>query len=1052
MSVWLVIAGAAVQAAGPTSANAGKKNINDGTSFRFTVTGDPRDGLSRFRHALSEISDKMGDEGAFHISAGDYYEEDQSTVASDFYDALKTQFGNDVLWYPCVGNHELKDNGADLKWLRNYYHTTLKGKVNPGPKGCEETTYSWDYGIAHFVQLNMYYDGSTYDKDGTFSDVLYDWLVDDLDKNGKPVVFVIYHEPAFPRGRGGKDNSPPGWQRFMKLLNDRKVVAGLCAHTHTYARYQVNGNWDTFTWEVDVGNAGRKSHADPHETVLDVTVNNDTGEVLFNTWQGTEGNDFRIADSWAVTLPLSGSSVKSAAFADDNTVGLWLFDETQYPHTTLTDASKYEYDLRLQKAGRLVPGKFGGALSLSPSPDHAISYAGFKGKVPNEHLRERDGIPSGLWGPTEGPKLILNTLADRGWTCEFRLKLSSAPEDDVVIIDLGQAYDPGFSLTLKLAATNFEVNNAYAGFQAVCPTHLNTGQWHHVAFTRNGSTVRHFVDGQEQAGPTVSSIARQPLPDLQKPDDREHEHRGFRSMSFEQRRQNRFNFTIGHDRRGNKDMNGEIDELRLSDVIRYSANFTLPGSFSRNYGPGAAEPSVANGPPLLFAPDSPKGPVQLGSRKHLFIDEALIDTKQGVRLVCNPPTNKQELNFRPKKSAWRACVADVDGKVYMFIPEGYGSEKGITRLRISEDGINFITPSLGVAQFEGSTSNNYVFAGVPMYGMVFEDLNPNKRPEERYKLTAWVANRGIYLYLSPDGIHWRRNETCMLPLVSGGGAETCWDDQRGLYVDFIKRDSSFKTKEYRGGGRRACIFETREVLKAWPFNVLQKPYFEGWPMPAVTGEGPVVFAPNKNGQVYRTRAIKYPWAPDTYVAFVWRFAEDEHRQVDLGVSRDGINWKFYADDTWYVTPGDAEEVLSLYGLIRRGDQLWQYVDYGGAHGGSKRRAYARLTQRLDGFVSLDAGDKTGSVLTQTLVFKGSKLVLNINAKGWAKAAILDKYGKPISGFDFPDCDPIKADSVRQTVSWNGNPDVGRLAGKAVRLKFQMHDTKLYALKFDEAAN
>ena len=58
---------------------------------------------------------------------------------------------------------------------------------------------------------------------------------------------------------------------------------------------------------------------------------------------------------------------------------------------------------------------------------------------------------------------------------------------------------------------------------------------------------------------------------------------------------------------------------------------------------------------------------------------------------------------------------------------------------------------------------------------------------------------------------------------------------------------------------------------------------------------------------------------------------------------------------------------------------------------------------------------------------------------------------PISGFDFPDCDPIKADSVRQTVSWNGNPNVGSLAGKVVRLKFQMQNTKLYALKFDEAA-
>ncbi|MHC4155259.1 MAG: hypothetical protein ACYST6_10110, partial [Planctomycetota bacterium] len=149
----------------------------------------------------------------------------------------------------------------------------------------------------------------------------------------------------------------------------------------------------------------------------------------------------------------------------------------------------------------------------------------------------------------------------------------------------------------------------------------------------------------------------------------------------------------------------------------------------------------------------------------------------------------------------------------------------------------------------------------------------------------------------------------------------------------IKRDASFRDEGCGGGGRRAVIFQTREVRKTWPFEARQNPYYEGWPMPAVTCEGPIVFAPDKNGQVYRTRAIKYPWAPDTYLAFVWRLGEGERRQVDLGVSRDGVHWNCYADKTWYLTPGQDEEVLSLYGLIRRGDQIWQYFDYGGAHGG-----------------------------------------------------------------------------------------------------------------------
>lgn len=280
------------------------------SSFRFTLTGDPRSGLSRWEWTLSQMADKVAGPGVFHITAGDYYHHGAVTTASDFYEALKAHFGDDVVWFPGVGNHELHDGGPDMVWLRSFYDDHLIGSVNPGPSPppCHKTTYSWDYQNAHFVQLNMYYDGSTDDNEGSeFSDALYNWLVEDLDKNTRPVVFVIYHEPAYPNGRGGKD-SPDGCERFWKLLNDRAVVAGLCAHTHTYARSQHPGS--TITWEIDAGNAGRLSHADKHQTFVDITVHSD-GRVGFNTWQGKEGADFKITDSWTAAVPtLAPSSAK----------------------------------------------------------------------------------------------------------------------------------------------------------------------------------------------------------------------------------------------------------------------------------------------------------------------------------------------------------------------------------------------------------------------------------------------------------------------------------------------------------------------------------------------------------------------------------------------------------------------------------------------------------------------------------------------------------------------------------------------------------------------
>ncbi|MHC4477570.1 MAG: LamG domain-containing protein [Planctomycetota bacterium] len=758
-------------------------------------------------------------------------------------------------------------------------------------------------------------------------------------------------------------------------------------------------------------------------------------------------------------------------FADNHTIGLWLFDEKQYPNTTLTDAGAYEYDLRLQETGQLIEGKFGNALKTSPGAGYNLYYAEWKGKVSPNHMRGPDGEPSGLWGPTIAPKMLLAGLAGDEWTCEFWLKLSVVPTGETAIVHLGNAYDPGLEINLTAKAESFETRNNYGGLTAICPTDsatLTNGKWHHAAFTASSGQVKHYLDGQSRSNPTVQPLAVLPVPEIRIPKSLSKTNYGIfdNSKGYEFFRQHRFNLSVGEDRKGNMNFDGAIDELRFSDIARYSKSFEPPKSFSRSYGPVQKQPSVPSEPALLFDSPAENEPVQLGSRKHLFIDEVMVDKKQNVQLKINPPVNPQGVDLR-FDDGW---VIDHNGKVYLFAPDGYGSSEGITRLYVSEDGVKFDVPELGVIEYKGSKANNIIFYHSPMYGCFFKDTNPNILKEEKFKLTAWSSNRGIYFYSSPDMIHWRRNETIMLPLVSGGNAETFWDSQRGQYVSLLKRDGSFHNEACPSAeGRVSVGFETRAIHKPWPFNPMNTPYFEGWPVPALTCEGPIVFGTNEYGQVYRTRATKYPWALDVYLAFLWRMDKNNVRQTELAVSRDGVNWTTYANLGMYIPNGlnfggrAIVETLAHGGLVRRGDRIWQYAQYvTGAHGGGAKFS-VRLTQRLDGFVSLDSASRKGFIITRPFVFKGRELILNADASdGYVKVGILNpgqevmtdystainaKKKKPIPVFGINEAIPVTSDSVEHVARWKGNPDVGSLAGQTVRLKIEMQNARLFSFQF-----
>jgi hypothetical protein len=258
--------------------------------------------------------------------------------------------------------------------------------------------------------------------------------------------------------------------------------------------------------------------------------------------------------------------------------------------------------------------------------------------------------------------------------------------------------------------------------------------------------------------------------------------------------------------------------------------------------------------------------------------------------------------------------------------------------------------------------------------------------------------------------------------------------------------------------------------------------------------------------IYITKTQKYPWAPDTYLAFpivyfhyeadgplTRQLLMDPARErgsgpveTQLSVGRDGLNWKRFSRPT-YIGIGThaGRNIYTAYiahGMVRRGDEIWQYyfgeTQYHSAwRKDDPGRGVYRLVQRLDGFVSADAPyDKIATITTKPLIFKGNRLVLNIDtdAAGYAQVGFLDENGKPVKGFSVDDCIYINGDFIQAEVEWCKNldmatkirekeieydtsvfkqfktsADVSELEGKVVQLVIKMRGSKLYAMQFIE---
>jgi hypothetical protein len=129
----------------------------------------------------------------------------------------------------------------------------------------------------------------------------------------------------------------------------------------------------------------------------------------------------------------------------------------------------------------------------------------------------------------------------------------------------------------------------------------------------------------------------------------------------------------------------------------------------------------------------------------------------------------------------------------------------------------------------------------------------------------------------------------------------------------------------------------------------------------------------------------------------------------------------------------------IYYMAHNARNWWKFVEYKPECG----IGLARL--RLDGFVSVNADDKEGILVTKTLTFVGDSLEVNANADGGeVRVEVLNDEGNVIEGFSREDCAPLKSDSIRHRVRWNGQDDAHLLQARPIKLRFCLKNAKLYS--------
>ena len=476
----------------------------------------------------------------------------------------------------------------------------------------------------------------------------------------------------------------------------------------------------------------------------------------------------------------------------------------------------------------------------------------------------------------------------------------------------------------------------------------------------------------------------------------------------------------------------------------------------------------------------------MNGTRHLFVDDLHLTGVVGLQRKLNQVEKHPSNPVLKPEDPWEGDGMWAKNSTIYDPTEGVfklwyncGQRTGYAT---SSDGLHWQRPNLGLVEFEGATKNSM------LKKRVFQIVHGGDHfgalpPEQTYNALGWSHEEGQHVISSADGLRW--TEARKLQLLAGDTL-VCTKTTECLTGTEPQHLPGYPVTQ--GQPRyinvvRWCLpvgrFDGSTELR--PVRRVQVLYrsddFVDWKQPtriltpddlddemaqerieAALSDGSLTEDCKEDRRCEFYTVLVFPYE-DMYIGLLLildpsyelkRIGKSNQcgpAEMQLVASRDLVDWKRLGERRAFIPrggPGQFDWAAAWYSSlpIVKGNELWFF--YTGSclpHTCGPEALERRLSQvesgelpakssiglatlRRDGFISLDAGNRPGYLLTKPFPWpKSSTVHLNTDARaGEVRVSVCQPDGTPYPGYELSE--PVTGDMPDAVVKWRGQSDAG----------------------------